>query len=408
MLMNVFNMGFGESILLQKDRESLLVDCGSKRKDNAESQIEWIWSGMNDSKSISFMLTHFHEDHFNRFEALVHHSGRKADVLYLPWINFYKNRVVLCDLAIYLYLLCTRPNTDVSFLLRNQFKFICRCVKVDGLVYALRQGDFFQNSNTEMEVLWPKEVWPKDIGLNEVLEFNYKKVEKIIQKILDTFFTVDKDRDKFNRYKENLKKELINFHKLFQVEGKNLFIKIDEGIQKELKRIVDNQDSELKKIDEIRERNLKGKETDVKRWRDKLREIFNDDINACSIVFRDKQLDDTHYYNLLMTGDITKRVVDKYLYRDYFKNNLYEYMKCPHHGTSTHYTVRLPQSCNLIISNGRCGNYQDISENYFNHSCLHGRRYCTNNHCEVCKNGNPCMLHHCGTERFFSLRIPDL
>jgi hypothetical protein len=44
MLMNVFNMGFGESILLQKDRESLLVDCGSKRKDNAESQIEWIGS----------------------------------------------------------------------------------------------------------------------------------------------------------------------------------------------------------------------------------------------------------------------------------------------------------------------------------------------------------------------------
>lgn len=72
MLMNVFNMGFGESILLQKDRESLLVDCGSKRKDNVESQIEWIWSCMNDPKSISFMLTHFHEDHFNRFEVLVH------------------------------------------------------------------------------------------------------------------------------------------------------------------------------------------------------------------------------------------------------------------------------------------------------------------------------------------------
>ena len=52
MLMNVFNMGFGESILLQKDRESLLVDCGSKRKDNVESQIEWIWSCMNDPKSI--------------------------------------------------------------------------------------------------------------------------------------------------------------------------------------------------------------------------------------------------------------------------------------------------------------------------------------------------------------------
>ena len=127
MLMNVFNMGFGESILLQKDRESLLVDCGSKRKDNAESQIEWIWSGMNDSKSISFMLTHFHEDHFNRFEALVNHSGRKADVLYLPWINFDKKRVDLCDIAVYLYLLYIKPTEDVSFLLSNQIIFrVCQ------------------------------------------------------------------------------------------------------------------------------------------------------------------------------------------------------------------------------------------------------------------------------------------
>lgn len=280
-------------------------------------------------------------------------------------------------------------------------------------MYALRQGDFFQNSNTEMEVLWPKEIWfeevgSEDMGLNEVLEFNYKKVEKIIQEILDTFFADDDNRKMFERYKKEVEKGLIRFQELFQVEDKNLCIKLDEGIQKELKRIVESQNSVLKKIDEIRERNLKGKETDIKRWRDKLREIFHDNINACSIVFRDKQLGDTHYYNLLMTGDITKRVVDKYLYRDYFKNNLYEYMKCPHHGTSTHYTIRLPQSCNLIISNGKYGNYQSISEHYFNHPWLYGRRYCTNNHCEVCKNGNPCMLHHCGIERFFSLNIPDL
>lgn len=109
-----------------------------------------------------------------------------------------------------------------------------------------------------------------------------------------------------------------------------------------------------------------------------------------------------------MTGDVPRRVVDKYLYRDYFKNNFYKYMKCPHHGTSTYYTVRLPKSCNLIISNGKYGNYQSISEHYFNHPWLYGRRYCTNNHCEVYKNGNPCILHHCGTEQFFSLGIPDL
>ena len=403
MLMNVFNMGFGESILLQKDRESLLVDCGSKRKDNAESQIEWIWSGMNDSKSISFMLTHFHEDHFNRFEALVNHSGRKADVLYLPWINFDKKRVDLCDIAVYLYLLYIKPTEDVSFLLSNQIIFICECVELDGLVYALRQGDFFQYSNTEMEVLWPKE-----IELEKVLKFNHREVKKIIREILNTFFINPDDRDTFKQYKDNLKEGLIKLYELFQEKDKNLCIKLDKKHKDILAAIYEKQNYALQQIDEIRKRNLKGKETDIKRWRDKLRDIFKNDTNACSIVFRDKQLRATHYYNLLMTGDVPRRVVDKYLYRDYFKNNFYKYMKCPHHGTSTYYTVRLPKSCNLIISNGKYGNYQSISEHYFNHPWLYGRRYCTNNHCEVCKNGNPCMLHHCGIERFFSLSIPDL
>lgn len=57
MLMNVFNMGFGESILLQKDKEPLFVDRGSKRKDDVTFRIEWIRSCMNAPKRISFMFT---------------------------------------------------------------------------------------------------------------------------------------------------------------------------------------------------------------------------------------------------------------------------------------------------------------------------------------------------------------
>ena len=71
MLMNVFDMGFGESILLKSDNTSLLVDCGSKTKRNVEFQVSSIRSNINKQGSINFMLTHFHEDHFNCFESLV-------------------------------------------------------------------------------------------------------------------------------------------------------------------------------------------------------------------------------------------------------------------------------------------------------------------------------------------------
>lgn len=56
MLMNVFNMGFVESILLQKDKEPLFVDCGSKQKENASSRIEWIRSCMNAPRALALCL----------------------------------------------------------------------------------------------------------------------------------------------------------------------------------------------------------------------------------------------------------------------------------------------------------------------------------------------------------------
>lgn len=56
MLMNVFNMGFGESILLQKDKEPLFVDRGSKRKDDVTFRIEWIRSCMNAPRELVLCL----------------------------------------------------------------------------------------------------------------------------------------------------------------------------------------------------------------------------------------------------------------------------------------------------------------------------------------------------------------
>lgn len=116
MLMNVFDMGFGESILLKSDNASLLVDCGSKTKRNVELQVSSIRSNINKQGSINFMLTHFHEDHFNCFESLVQGKRQyQADVLYIPWINFNKGEVILFDIAVYLYLLYAKQDTDVSF-----------------------------------------------------------------------------------------------------------------------------------------------------------------------------------------------------------------------------------------------------------------------------------------------------
>ena len=103
-----------------------------------------------------------------------------------------------------------------------------------------------------------------------------------------------------------------------------------------------------------------------------------------------------------MTGDVTIPVVDKYLFDAYFKRKWYQYMKCPHHGTDTNYTICLPYSDNLIISNG--GNqHHNISSDYFYHADMRGERYCTNARCDIIKNKNRCCSetgarNHCGTD----------
>lgn len=184
MLMNVFDMGFGESILLKSDNASLLVDCGSKTKRNVELQVSSIRSNINKQGSINFMLTHFHKDHFNGFERLVQGNRQyQADVLYIPWIDFNKGEVILFDIAVYLYLLYAKQDTDVSFLLKNQIYFILECVKEDGLVYALKRNDCFEFFGRDMEVLWPQKV-----ELIEALNHKLDKVQQITREILDILF----------------------------------------------------------------------------------------------------------------------------------------------------------------------------------------------------------------------------
>lgn len=156
--MSVFNMEFGESILLKKNTDALLGDCGSKS--NRKVMIDVIGNKIGSPKKLAFMLTHFHDDHFKYFTEVAT-QNRKADILYLPWLSFRKKTyVVLFDVALCLYLLYTKKDLNVSFLLFNHKKYIVQWVKTSGWVRALEQGDIFDLNDTIMEVLWPASVPP--------------------------------------------------------------------------------------------------------------------------------------------------------------------------------------------------------------------------------------------------------
>lgn len=185
------------------------------------------------------MLTHFHEDYFNCFESLVQGNRQyQADVLYIPWINF------TIDIAVYLYLLYAKQDTDVSFLLKNQIYFILECVKEDGLVYALKRNDCFEFSGRDMEVLWPKKV-----ELIETLNHKLDKVQQITREILDILFPTKEKRDDFNSLKDDIESRLKEFYGLFEEKDKKIGIQLNETNRKKLKDWYVRQENLLNKID---------------------------------------------------------------------------------------------------------------------------------------------------------------
>lgn len=394
--MSVFDMKFGESILLKRNTDALLVDCGSKS--NREAMIDVISDKIGSPEKLAFMLTHFHDDHFKYFTEVAN-QNRKADILYLPWLSFHKEDkktyVDLFDIALCLYLLYTKKDLSVSFLLFGEMDFIVDCVKTDGWVRALEQSNRFDLNDTTMEVLWPTSV-----PLEETYENDYHKIHKIIKKIVRKLFPAKKELEDFCQVREDLKEIPEKFRALFS--EKNHEFQLDEKIESRLKELSYREKSILQELDQEYGVPLRKNKRDAATWRNELKKIFDNQINATSIVFRDYHEKEENNYRLLMTGDVTSSVVDKYLYTPYFEGKYYQYMKCPHHGTNTHYTICLPYSDNLIISNGK-SSYNMIGSGYFYHMDMWGERYCTNACCEIIEDKNRCCnengdRNHCGTD----------
>ena len=65
-------------------------------------------------------------------------------------------------------------------------------------------------------------------------------------------------------------------------------------------------------------------------------------------------------HRFLMTGDITKKIIEKRLFT-HEPRRIYDVIQCPHHGTKSHFSASLPYGKQLIISNKKYLNYGSVS-----------------------------------------------
>lgn len=388
--LTVFNVGFGQSILMEEDGEQLLVDCGSSGKNASKkygATISCIRDKLQqpDTRRRIALLTHYHEDHYSFFSKL---GDQLFDGFYLPCVEFKKVKkegkpeleCTLAEEAILGYILRSSCKNDAEMLLHNQIEKLLKLVKDDGWVAVPRRGDIFCLGRTKCEVLWPYIFTDADF-----LRHEQKRREQIqhIKGILDDYI---EDRELFNQTWDNILRNLYDFYGSisditdFIGENINGFGQIIhrniEGRQhqiqnqkEKLEGILKMQTGYMKTLNDISDKLLevfkeKENRAGLRGLKRSVSRIFNYDNNAVSIVFQDLIEEEDHIPNrshrFLMTGDITKKIIEKRLFT-HEPRRIYDVIQCPHHGTKSHFSASLPHGKQLIISNKKYINYGSVS-----------------------------------------------
>lgn len=396
----VFDVGFGQSILMEEDRDQLLVDCGSSDPKYGAT-ISCIRDKLQQPNTLRrvALLTHYHKDHYSFFSKL---GDQLFDGFYLPFVAFHKKtsnktsketgketgketskeesklECTLAEEAMLGYILEASCKIDADMLLCNQIKKLLELVKDSGWVAVPRRGDVFRLGRTKCEVLWP------DIphGVDS-LRHEHKRREQIqhIKSILDEYI---EDHELFNQTWDNIIKNLYDFYGSIsditdfrgedvndfgQIRHRNIEERRYPILREQLQSILAKQTENMEKLNKISNtfwESFKGEgnQAELRSLKSLVSRIFNHDNNAVSIVFQDLIEEEEYTSNwthrFLMTGDITKKIIEKRLFT-HEPRRIYDVIQCPHHGTKSHFSASLPHGKQLIISNKKYKNYGGVS-----------------------------------------------
>ena len=400
----VFDVWFGQSILMEENGDQLLVDCGS-RDSKYGATISCIRDKLQQPDTLRrvALLTHYHKDHYSFFSKL---GNQPFDGFYLPFVAFHKKKsketgketgketskeeskeeskeaseleCTLAEKAMLGYILEASCKIDADMLLCNQIKKLLELVKDSGWVAVPRRGDVFHLGRAKCEVLWPD--IPQGV---DSLRHEHKRREQIqhIKSILNDYI---ENHELFNQTWNNIIKNLYDFYGSIsditdfsgedvndfgQIRHRNIEERHYPILRERLQSILAKQTENMEKLNGISNtfwESFKGEgnQATLRSLKSSISRIFNHDNNAVSIVFQDLIEEEEYISNrshrFLMTGDITKKIIEKRLFT-HEPRRIYDVIQCPHHGTKSHFSASLPYGKQLIISNKKYLNYGSVS-----------------------------------------------
>lgn len=366
LFIDVHDVGYGECIVFEGEKNKILmVDCGSMNTILKSSHIkfkdyvsDFITPRYGDALEKSFLLTHFHRDHFCGLKYILKKQKNYFDNIYIPYPALNESRrALLLEMAIYVFIFLKRQQICASMSTSALFIFdFLRKSSFANRVFPLKRDDIFEFSGINYKVLNPfGESFPFSRSFSDIIEL----LDTLMKKSLQTELV-----DEFFRLRNLFCCEYIHCCDLCR-ESDSFF---DENISESIK----NLNSCAMKLNDL---SKKLAYIDVV---DEILSVLNDENsrtqysaaqNSASIVFQNECQSPLNGRNILMTGDVTCEILNL-LENDLFQ--VYNVIKAPHHGTNNYQSDVLNRlmCSHIIISNGEYHAGGKISGDYAKNNAI--------------------------------------
>lgn len=352
MKIRMYECGFGDCFRLrEEDQDDLYVDFGihtlSWSGSSKINRFDGIIADMEKAKD--FLLTHYHDDHFNGAIYMANNTIHRFNNVYISDVwnmpeSIYVTSLILLR-GIFTRSVISGQNTIIDFL-----KAICN---IHGHIHFISRGMKFHNN--QYIALWPEKKYVakkaqsvfeklhKDFDLDEE---NLEKIERIANKLNILVIALANDNDGANEAYESqfneLQKEYYAVQEAFNAINPNKY------------------------------NNIQFKLTE-----------FGNEI---SIVFQNCETD----RNILFTGDFGKKRNWSFIEKNrdglVKMHDYYEVIKLPHHGTEPYYYSFVGRTQNTSIFM--------IPNGYIRRPWYVSSKYQTSSIKNVC-NGINCKIQAC-------------
>lgn len=368
------DVGFGEcAVIGGRKQEIVMIDCGSlnQRLHTGclfRDYVADLQKKYEEASERSFVLTHFHKDHYCGLPLLLQGSPYYFDRIYVPCCpTNAQGTPLFLELTIYIDAFVTGPGSETVRMNAANLRFFRKICQLNGTegIFTLQAGDILEFDQTDYQVLWPpKTNYPFSKELEELVA----QADRILRASGDPCVA------SFLQLKQELCQAYVRCMEAFAYQTQADAAERAACVT-DLEILVEELNALLPRIHAMAiGRQVRQLLCDQARVR-----AVGTEINSSSIILAS----DT----ILLTGDATPETMERIAPQ---LQEQYWLVKAPHHGTESSWWPGFSEMgiTHLLISNGIARSGGKISKNY---GLMNTLCHCTGaDHCDYYEEFGQC------------------